>query len=503
MICISIAQESRRLALVDMINAAPQCDLLEVRLDRFREAPEVGELVAHKPKPVIFSCRRTRDGGRWEGSEEERLALLRHCIVSGADYVEIELDAADQVRPFPPTKRVIAYTNLQETPADLPEIYKQAQSKKPDVIKLVTRARTPEEGWPLVQLVADAPVPTVIAGLDRPGLMLTVLGRRIGAPWAYAALERGMEAYPGQPTVFDLEQVYCLRDFRKSTRLVGVSGSGERAYLSAAALNGVFRRLDLPARVLPMGVGGPRQFRRIAAALKLAGVVVDPEHQAVVREAAQEADPSTRLVGETDLVVYKDGAWHGYNTLPRAALAALESVLAARRPGEAPLRSCQVALVGVTPLTRSLSQRVKIAGGLPLIVSRDKEAAQGLAHELECRYVLFEGLYTTLHDVLMVCDYEERLMGSSGQSRIHPGYLKPGMAVMDLTAGERPTDLLIEARDRGCAVVRPRQLLFEQLAQQARKLTSKEVTAAMLQELLPEQLRDSEEQTWRRTPEDG
>src|ERR1700690_2646557 len=35
MICISINQESRRLALFDMFNAAGQCDLLEIRLDRF------------------------------------------------------------------------------------------------------------------------------------------------------------------------------------------------------------------------------------------------------------------------------------------------------------------------------------------------------------------------------------------------------------------------------------------------------------------------------------
>ena len=32
MICISIAQESRGFTLVDMFNAGPQCDLLEVRL---------------------------------------------------------------------------------------------------------------------------------------------------------------------------------------------------------------------------------------------------------------------------------------------------------------------------------------------------------------------------------------------------------------------------------------------------------------------------------------
>src|SRR5207244_406596 len=105
MICISIAQESRRFALVDMLNAARQCDLLEVRLDRFGKSPEIAELLTAKPKPVILSVRRPRDGGEWDGSEEERLAILRQCIISKADYVEIELDVAAQVRPFPPAKR--------------------------------------------------------------------------------------------------------------------------------------------------------------------------------------------------------------------------------------------------------------------------------------------------------------------------------------------------------------------------------------------------------------
>src|SRR5262249_3671624 len=158
----------------------------------------------HKPKPVIFSCRRSEDGGHWKGSETERLALLRQCIVNKADYVEIELDAAHEIRPFPPAKRVITYTNLKETPSNLGEIYADAQTKGADVIKLVTLARTPEEAWPLVQILAKPAVPTVAVGLGKPGLLLAILGRKIGAPWAYAALERGMEAYPGQPTVRDL-----------------------------------------------------------------------------------------------------------------------------------------------------------------------------------------------------------------------------------------------------------------------------------------------------------
>src|SRR5262245_28591446 len=228
MICISIFQESRRFALADMLNAAPQCDLLEVRLDRFGKAPDVGELLAHKPRPVIMSCRRERDGGAWHGSEDERLALLRQCIISKADYVEIELDAADQIRRFPPTKRVISYTNLEETPEDIADIYAEMQQKNPDVLKLTTLARTPEEAWPLVQILAKATIPTVVVGIGKPGLMLGILGRKIGAPWTYAALERGMEAYPAQPTVSDLNDVYHYPTIEKQTRLVGVTGFGER-----------------------------------------------------------------------------------------------------------------------------------------------------------------------------------------------------------------------------------------------------------------------------------
>src|ERR1043165_2709490 len=261
MICMSINQGSRRLALADMLNAKHFGDVLEVRLDRFGKSPDIGEIMAAKPKPVIMTCRRAADGGFWDGSEQERLAILRQCIICKADYVEIELDVADDIRAFPPSKRVISYTNLSETPSDILDIYEDAKTKRPDVIKLVTLARTPEEAWPLVQILAKAVVPTVVVGLGKPGIMLALLSHKIGAPWVYAALERGMEAYPGQPTVNDLVDVYHYRSIGRATRLIGVTGFGVRERGTAAALNAAFAHLQLPARCLPLGVGSVRLFR--------------------------------------------------------------------------------------------------------------------------------------------------------------------------------------------------------------------------------------------------
>src|SRR5262249_9765246 len=156
-------------------------------------------------------------------------------------------DIADQIRRFPPAKRVISYTNLSETPTDIAGIYAEAQEQQPDVIKLTTLARTPEEAWPLLQILVRPKVPTVVVGLGKPGTMLSVFGRKVGAPWIYAALEKGMEAYPGQPTVRDLNEIYHYPAIGRSTRLIGVTGFGRRELVTVALLNAALAHLEFPA----------------------------------------------------------------------------------------------------------------------------------------------------------------------------------------------------------------------------------------------------------------
>jgi 3-dehydroquinate dehydratase/shikimate dehydrogenase len=487
MICISIAQESRRLALADMLNASRQCNLLEVRLDCFEKSPDVGELLAHKPKPLIFSCRRRQDGGDWQGSEEERLTLLRQCIVSKADYVEIELDVADQIRKFPPAKRVISYTNLSETPSDIAEIYAEAQTKNPDVIKLTTLARTPEEAWPLLQILAKPVLPTVAVGLGKPGVMLSVLGKKIGAPWTYAALERGMEAYPGQPTVQALNEVYHYGAIDRSTRLIGVTGFGEREYMTVALLNAALAHLGLNARCVPLALGKIALFRKVMDAVHLGAVVVDDAHQVAMAGFAAELDPVANEAHAADLLLPRAKDWHGHNTLSQAAVGALEAVLQAKAPSAEPFQGRLVLVVGVNAAARTLATRLKQRGCVLIIASHNRQAAQNIARTLECRHVQFEALYTTMHEILVVCDEEMEL--AKGPTRpagtgVHSGYLRPGMTVMDLTTAGRRSALLNDAEARGCQIVSPRQVLVHQLALQAKLITGKEVTAEVLEQAL-------------------
>jgi 3-dehydroquinate dehydratase/shikimate dehydrogenase len=502
MLCVSIAQESRRLALADMVNAARQCDLLEMRLDRFVQAPDVNELLTHKPKPIILSCRRKKEGGDWPGTESERLALLRTCVFSKADYVEIELDASDEIRVRPPTKRVISYISLSETPHNIAEIYAKAQTKNPDVIKLVTLARTPEEAWPLLQILAKPAVPTVVVGLGKPGVMLTVFGRKIGAPWTYAALEKGMEVYPGQPTVGDLREVYHYDSIDKGTRLVGVTGFSEREYVSVAVLNAGFAHLGLPVRCLPLGVGSIPLFRKIMDAVKLVAVCVDEEHRAAVLGIAAQSDQEAQQARSADLLLSKAKGWQAHNTLGKAAVAALETALKTKTPSDTPLKGRIVLIAGVGPSARSVAAGIKERGGVLIVASHNKESAHQLAQALECRAVQFEALYTTMHDVLIACPEETphakpkaKTVGGrpgpeTGDSGIHAGYLKSGMTVMDLSGTGWTSSLQQEAAKRGCLVVESWQVLREQLAEQLRLITGKGVPQNVLDDKFKGMLED-------------
>lgn len=482
MICVSIVQESRRLALADMLNAAMLgADLIEVRLDKFEKDANLTELVSARRKPVLFSCRRPRDGGEWAGADDERLILLRSAVMAKADYVELELDVADEVRSFPGCKRVISYTNLQETPKDFDAIYKELQTKKPDVIKITCMARTVEEAWPLVQLLNKPPVPTVVIGMGPAALMLAMVGSKIGAPWITAAIERGMESFPGQPTISDLNDIYRFRDIGKKTRFFGVVGDGESAKLTAGLFNAAFAHLELPNRVLPVQMNNRKHFKKIADAVRLQGVFLEEDSYDAIHEIAMYDDSSRSPIAAADGIVPVEGGWSAFNSLGNAAMAALEASLT-ERGGDGSLKGRGVMMAGCGPLTRMLAPALKARGASLIWASKNREAVQLASQVFGGRQLLWEAIYNTSHDVLVVGrDGARDPLDDGEELPLHPGYLKSSMTVLDLTAGVRQTKILKEAAVRGCAVVDPTRLLIERVREHVRKLGG-EVPFEMLQE---------------------
>ena len=71
--------------------AEVDADLVELRLDSMA-APDPEAALAGRRKPAIVTCRPLREGGMFDGSEEERLRILERAQALGAEFVDIEWD---------------------------------------------------------------------------------------------------------------------------------------------------------------------------------------------------------------------------------------------------------------------------------------------------------------------------------------------------------------------------------------------------------------------------
>ena len=61
--------------------------LVELRLDYLHRDVSLQRLVSDRPCPVIVTCRRPQDGGKWKKSDQDRVTLLRSAIAAGVEYL--------------------------------------------------------------------------------------------------------------------------------------------------------------------------------------------------------------------------------------------------------------------------------------------------------------------------------------------------------------------------------------------------------------------------------
>ena len=65
-------------------------DWIEVRLDVLPPATDPGDVLPAIDLPVLIACRTPRDGGRYEGSTEDRRALIQRWVDAGVEGLDLE-----------------------------------------------------------------------------------------------------------------------------------------------------------------------------------------------------------------------------------------------------------------------------------------------------------------------------------------------------------------------------------------------------------------------------
>lgn len=485
MICISLGR-TRHSSMMEEHKALAEkgAELVELRVDFMRKRPDIGRLLKDRPTPVVVTCRRKVDRGRWFGTEEQRLAILREAIIGGAEYVDLEVDVAGSIRRYGKTKRIISYHNFDETPLELFDIYQRMRKLDPDVIKIVTMANSPGDNVRVLEMVGAADVPTVGFCMGEMGTLSRVLCGRYGAPFTYASFSREREMAPGQLSWAEVRNLFRFDQINQQTVVFGVIGDPIAQSKSPLIHNAAYRKLGLNAVYLPIRIPQDRLLESLKELerLQVAGYSVTIPHKEGVLQYVDRMDEATDLMGAANTLFKRDGQWCATNTDAPAAISAIQDGL--RKAGNIPeLAARKVLILGAGGAARAVGHALLQHGAVVTLTNRSRDRGKSLASELGCQFTSWENRGSEICDVLVNCT-SVGMHPNVDESPFEQHWLSDSALVFDTVYNPEQTLLLKQARDRGCPTVSGVEMFIRQAALQFELFTGYEAPVEYMAETL-------------------
>ena len=259
MICVSIGRGRHRHVIAEHRHLVEQgARLIELRLDYINGEVNLKRLVAERPCPVVITCRRIVNGGKFTGAEEQRLLLLRTAIAEGVEYVDLEEDVAASIPRFGRTKRIISFHDFRKTPDNLDEIHSRLCGLDPDIVKICTMANHPHDNLQVLELARRSKVPTIGLCMGDIGVPSRILAGKFGAPFTYATFHHERALAPGQLSFQQMTEIYHYDRIDADTEVYGVIADPVGHSLSPQIHNAGFRHFNLNKVYIPIRV--PREI---------------------------------------------------------------------------------------------------------------------------------------------------------------------------------------------------------------------------------------------------
>jgi len=188
-------------------------DLFELRMDLVGEGWQ--QIVPHLHKPWIATMRDTLHGGKFAGSENERINALMRAAELGAAIVDIELDCPSLEETVKRIKGsagcLISYHNWDKTPPpeELSAIVRRQLAAGAAVCKVVTMAENVNDSLAVLELPGLFSGADIIAfSMGPAGTLSRVLSPLMGGYLTYASLDDNTGSAPGQLSVSVLRGIY-------------------------------------------------------------------------------------------------------------------------------------------------------------------------------------------------------------------------------------------------------------------------------------------------------
>ena len=168
-------------------------DMMELRIDALKN-PDVDKIINFMDKlecRVIATNRMENEGGLFEGSENERISILKD-VSKHADYVDIELRTNHKLRNKvvkSSKNSIISYHNFKKTPS-IAELLKIVQLEKEigDIAKFAVMPQNIGDTLKVLEVLLEVE-DTIAISMGELGSYTRVAASLFGSPITYASLD--------------------------------------------------------------------------------------------------------------------------------------------------------------------------------------------------------------------------------------------------------------------------------------------------------------------------
>ncbi len=488
MICIPITARNTKDTISEMSSASEYADLVEIRLDYIPELNDAENCMEaslkSRTKPVIVTNRPEREGGKFNGSEHDRLSLLQKAIDLGADYVDVENDSIKQITRSGKSKIIVSYHNFKKTPQDINKIYDSICQHKPDIVKIVTYANDITDNFRIFELLSTAKLPVISFCMGELGYISRILTRKFGGFLTFASLEKGKESAPGQLTVDELTRTYNFKNTNKETKLYGIIGNPVSHSMSPAIHNASFVDRGLNSVYVPLKILNIDSFIKECRKVDFHGFSVTIPHKESVLPFLDDIDHTAGKIGAINTIVKQDGKLTGYNTDCMAAVMGLENDL---KKNSDKLENKKISILGAGGAARAIAFGLKEKGCDMTIYNRTIERAEKLSNEVKCRFKRVEDIHKLDADIL-INTTSIGMFPDVEKTPVPENMLKEGMIVFDAVYNPIRTKLLTDAKERGCHTINGLSMFINQAAEQFRLWTNIEPPVELMSNVVMEML---------------
>ena len=217
--CVSIAEKTPDKIKQTLKIALKKSDYAEVRFDflKINQIPETLETIKKDLNKIVCTLRPKVEGGKFSGSEKERIAILKLIAEYNPFLLDVEFNTLKKNSSLvkylksTKTKLLVSWHDFKKTPSTAELKKKMNQMSKFSFnIKIVSTAKSTNDSNRMLELYSKKGRNNLISfAMGDLGRISRILCLYLGSPYTYVSL--GKAIAPGQFSVDEVKKITNLK----------------------------------------------------------------------------------------------------------------------------------------------------------------------------------------------------------------------------------------------------------------------------------------------------